>query len=257
MSIQSEITQLNTNLDNCYAVCEGLGATMPTNKNFDNLQDTIASITRDIDYIIHNGVLVWANPKIYLQSTDNVNTYIDTGLKSQYFSKIETSFKQVNAGICCFLGARDASLVNEIDIRYLYQTTGVNRYKFAINDTSQNYDFIEDYSKRKVVYENGEFFLDGTKVADGFSDTPFTGTYNVALFGMNTTGGIQSAAKKACRLYNVKLYIAGTLVRHFVPVPQGMVIGETTIASNGMFDIANQQFYPCSGAGTLTYGKDE
>ena len=74
---------------------------------------------------------------------------------------------------------------------------------------------------------------------------------------MNTVGGIQGAAKKACRLYNVKLYIAGTLVRHFVPVPQGMVIGETTIASNGMFDIANQQFYPCSGAGTLTYGKDE
>lgn len=45
MTIASEITKLNTNLSASYAAAEVKGATLPTNQNFDNLADTIGSIS--------------------------------------------------------------------------------------------------------------------------------------------------------------------------------------------------------------------
>ena len=44
MSVASEITKLNTNMLNCYNEAEAKEATMPQNKNMDNLPSTIASI---------------------------------------------------------------------------------------------------------------------------------------------------------------------------------------------------------------------
>lgn len=45
MTIASEITKLNTNLTNSYTACNNKGATMPANRNFDNLATCISSIT--------------------------------------------------------------------------------------------------------------------------------------------------------------------------------------------------------------------
>lgn len=45
MTIVSEITKLQNNLSDSYTACQGKGATMPANQNFDNLADTIDSIT--------------------------------------------------------------------------------------------------------------------------------------------------------------------------------------------------------------------
>ena len=59
------------------------------------------------------------------------------------------------------------------------------------------------------------------------------------------------------KLYYAQFFEDGTLIRHFVPVPQGLVIGNYTVPSNGMFDIVNQQFYANQGSGTFTIGKDE
>ena len=44
MTIESEITKLNTNLTNSYTACQNKGATMPANQNFDNLASTISAI---------------------------------------------------------------------------------------------------------------------------------------------------------------------------------------------------------------------
>lgn len=44
MTIESEITKLNTNLTNSYTACQNKGATMPANQNFDNLATCISSI---------------------------------------------------------------------------------------------------------------------------------------------------------------------------------------------------------------------
>lgn len=44
MSIETELTKLQTNLSNAYTSCESKGATMPSSQNFDNLATTIDSI---------------------------------------------------------------------------------------------------------------------------------------------------------------------------------------------------------------------
>ena len=48
-----------------------------------------------------------------------------------------------------------------------------------------------------------------------------------------------------------------TLIRHFVPVPTGLVIGNYTVPENGMFDIVTQTFYANPGAGNFQYGKEQ
>lgn len=44
MSIETELTKLQTNLSNAYTSCESKGATLPSSQNFDNLSTTIDSI---------------------------------------------------------------------------------------------------------------------------------------------------------------------------------------------------------------------
>lgn len=45
MTIASEITKLQNNLSDSYTACQGKGATMPTDQNFDNLATCISSIS--------------------------------------------------------------------------------------------------------------------------------------------------------------------------------------------------------------------
>lgn len=206
------------------------------------------------NYIIKDGRLTWANPNIYLQSTDNSDTYIDSGLKSQTFSKIECDFQRVSDGISCFFGGRQAANNNETDWRYIIDSY---RYKFVNGSTTYNaYNQASNFNKHKMVYENGSVFLDGTEIISNIQQISFEGTRNIYLFANNNNGAVQTEAKKACKLYNVKFYVDGTLVRHFVPVPSGLVIGDFTCPSDGMFDIVEQQFYANASTGTFTYGKD-
>lgn len=55
MSIQSEITRINTNIANAYSAVQTMGGTLPATQNSANLPAAIASITNGItvgsDYI--------------------------------------------------------------------------------------------------------------------------------------------------------------------------------------------------------------
>lgn len=255
MSIQSEITQLNTNLDNCYAVCEGLGATMPADKNFDNLEDTIASIVRDVDYIINNGSLVWANPKIYL--SNDASNYIDTGLLLSNNSKIRcvcalsasaitadhgwraAGSAYTNAGFGIGTGSSDQN-----PLYYYYTGSGQALSGYNMKDTN----------KHTLILDKNKAYFDGTLVR----------TYTEATFqntGTNTAGIFSRRQSENKDYWNGKIYSCefwenNTLTGHFVPVPQGLVIGNYTCPSNGMFDIVSQTFFANQGSGTFTYGKD-
>ena len=61
----------------------------------------------------------------------------------------------------------------------------------------------------------------------------------------------------AQKVKQCKIWQNNVLVKHLVPVPQGLVIGSYTVLSNGMFDIVNQQFYANQGTGAFTIGRDE
>ena len=62
---------------------------------------------------------------------------------------------------------------------------------------------------------------------------------------------------RTMRWYNVQIYNNSVLLRHFIPVPAGMVIGNYTVPSNGMWDIVEQRFYRNYGTGDFIYGVDE
>ena len=58
-------------------------------------------------------------------------------------------------------------------------------------------------------------------------------------------------------MYYAKIWDNDTLVRHFVPVPCGLQIGDFVVPSNGMWDIVEQKFYGNMGTGDFIYGVDE
>ena len=61
----------------------------------------------------------------------------------------------------------------------------------------------------------------------------------------------------AMYIYSTKIYEDDVLVRHFVPVPCGLKIGDFVVPSNGMWDIVEQKFYGNIGTGDFIYGVDE
>ncbi|MBR3815140.1 MAG: hypothetical protein IKJ27_00265 [Clostridia bacterium] len=49
MSVQSEINRINQNVANTYTSLSGLGATVPSSKNSDNLPATVNSLNGKLD----------------------------------------------------------------------------------------------------------------------------------------------------------------------------------------------------------------
>ena len=92
----------------------------------------------------------------------------------------------------------------------------------------------------------------------------YTGILPIIIFGAmlsthsdNTIYINTYSANKNMYVYDVKIYEDDTLVRHFVPVPCGLKIGDYTVPQNGMWDIIEQKFYGNSGTGEFLYGSDE
>ena len=59
------------------------------------------------------------------------------------------------------------------------------------------------------------------------------------------------------RIYYFKIWQDDVLVRHFVPVPCGLRIGDFVVPENGMWDIVEQKVYGNMGTGDFVYGIDE
>ena len=209
------------------------------------------------DYLIFRGKLVWADPKIYLQSGNY--SYIDTGFKAQDFSKIECTYQLVGTGnFISIFGGRNGSSDKELDFRKLYSEANP-RWRFGYNSNAYYYSVSADYNwqdKYTMRYENGAVYLNDTAIITGISQTSFTGDYNVFLFGCNSGGSLHGAGYGTQKIYRARFWANDVLVRDFVPVPSGLVIGNTTISANGMFDMVTQTPYYNVGTGSFTYGKD-
>lgn len=83
MSIQTEIDRINTSVAAAYAVLEGLGATMPTDRTVDYLAATAATIQKGTNPIQRNISLTvsgWAD-NLQTVSVDSVtaNSVVFTG----------------------------------------------------------------------------------------------------------------------------------------------------------------------------------
>lgn len=208
------------------------------------------------DYIIYKGRLIKANPNIYLQSSGT--QYINTGFTANTNTGIETKYSitdnQMLFGSRVYFSKRAFNFFREnanggrFDYNNAsYITTNTGSWKLYAEG------FFSSYPKEDTYYFQTKSNNDETIYATT-PLTEFTTPGNLFLFACNNNGTV--GALSTSKIYYFKIYDNGTLVRHFVPVPQSLVIGNFTCPSNGMFDIINQQFYGNAGTEDFAYGKD-
>ena len=209
------------------------------------------------DYVIVDDKLVWANSNIYLQSsgTQRINTNFNANQDTQVKMKVSTS--TIGSNQSFFVG-RNAAKVNTFAAWVLKDNSNVifrNDYNTSQNKTTCNITANTIYN---IDFDKNKFYVNDTLYTTATYGT-FQCTYPIILGASTryTASDTNYGNYLQGKIYNCQIYDNGTLVRHFVPVPTGMVIGSFTVPSNGMFDIVNQQFYANQGTGTFTYGKDE
>ena len=244
--------------------------------------DVIEPFTDTTNYTYdENGRLIAANCNIYLESTGT--QYIDTlhvpTLVTR--SELEIRFSDVNKksdGFAGFFGIVD-----------YYDTK--SSYELNFGSPGQYYNIYpwlcaysgeggpswcnipqwrpltitveEKTTKQLVVLDSKNNLLqygNQTKVLQGRKTTE---KESVILFGTRSTDKYNNKKLRsyqqtdAMYIYSTKIYEDDVLVRHFVPVPCGLQIGDFVVPSNGMWDIVEQKFYGNMGSGDFIYGVDE
>lgn len=204
------------------------------------------------DYTIYNGRLIGVNHNIYLRSSGT--QYIDSGIYATGNTTFEIKYDATSESGTIF-GSRTSSSSSD---RFMLFKSDNNRF-----DYDNAYGMINSFSKAIMKTEilNDSYSATATNFASGTtrnastSLSVFTTPKTLKIYAGDTNGTISSYV--SAKIYYFKIYEEGVLIRHFVPVPENLVIGNFTCPSNGMFDIVNQQFYANLGTGDFIYGKDE
>lgn len=203
------------------------------------------------DYTIYNGRLIKVNTDIYLQSSGT--QYIDTGVYGSGNTTLDFKFDMsATTNSSMLFGSRQAYWNRSFIIfaPIVYRFDYGNNCPGNITSKARFLTEIDDNNYNCTLYN-----FDGTIYDTLTSELKtFTTPDTLKLYAGSTAGVLSDLA--SAKVYYLKIYEEDVLVRHFVPVPQDLVIGNFTCPSNGMFDIVNQQFYANQGTGTFDYGKD-
>jgi len=204
------------------------------------------------NYIIKDGKLTWANPNLYLQSSGT--QYIDADVYGSGSTTFNIKYTSVgNSGV--ILGSRTSSNSND---RLMLLHSDSNRF-----DYNGKYRLVSSFSDAlfETSISEGQYIVKAISLTNGAINSgsieikTFTTPTTIKLYAGDNNGTILDYWSG--KIYFCKIYDGnGSLVRHFVPVPENLVIGNFTCPSNGMFDIVNQQFYGNEGTGDFTFGKD-
>lgn len=210
---------------------------------------TYSACNIDGDYCIVNGNLYWADPDLYL--TSGQSQYINTGVVPDLNTAIEIEMADRSSLTYSLFGVKTGTFATT-DTGFGIFLTGGN-FGFFRNGTSMA-AIPKDNNYHVYYLSNTEASVDGVSYNFSPATEPISGQYPMYMFGTNHNG---SANDKPISVKYLKIWSGNTLVRHFVPVPTGLVIGNFTVPSNGMFDIVNQTFYANGGIGNFTYGKTQ
>ena len=226
--------------------------------------DNTKNITKyycDSDYVIKDGKLVWADPMIYLEATGT--QYINTGIitNSNYTYETKVKFVKLASGDTnnTLISNNTYNVGDDGRIGCMYRSN-VNNTKcfvynyYTVTATSWvEYDYDVSYTLKTVKDSSNTYFY----INDTLDKTNPLETLTTAQNPLYFWTGAFAGESALGKIFNIKLFDENkALVGHFVPVPAGLIIGNFTVPSNGMFDIVNQQFYANQGTGEFTYGKD-
>lgn len=236
MSIATELSNYQTFLTDAYNKCEDKGATMPQNKNLQNLTTCIDSILPyiELDYIETTGT-----------------QHIDTGFKPNSNTKVEvkTYYKRgTSSNIGMFLyGSRNGN--TEMFGAYIDASTDLShgdrveaRYGTQFGTRLQ----MSNAAQHIFLQDKNKFILDGSATITVTANT-FQASYNMYIFGVNAAGTASTLAVSGNRIYYMKIYDNDTLVRDFIPV-----IDRSGVVC--LYDKVTKTFFYNAGTGTFNYG---
>lgn len=201
--------------------------------------------------------LTWANPNIYLQSTGT--QYIDTGViaDNETGVSIKSSFIENNYSDNIVVGSRNNNQNTRFSIDYDWSnmgniTIGYNNY-YTTSFSSVGLTTPGQTCIITLNFENDRSAKVNNILCKDLSDITLTQqTGSLYMFKWNYSSEYPYKGK----IYNLQISQGNNIIKNFVPVPQGLVIGNYTVPSNGMFDIVNQDFYANAGTGNFTYGSN-
>ena len=235
------------------------------------------------DYIIEDGKLVWANPNVYLNFPGGYSSYgktiCNTGL---FFDEIggiyfKTGFIPPNEASNYIGSYNDDQNPNIATYCYCVYSTkadgtvndffnlSVSFFGVRLVDGTAKSGSLEEFNRRKNALGKGwECKLTRTDSTSWVMDGVFTKNklytglknHHVSIYiGSSFNKYGQATGYPTFRkVYEYKFWdLNQNLIRHFVPVPTGLKIGDYTVPSNGMWDIVEQKFYGNSGTGEFTY----
>ena len=222
-----------------------------------------------------NGRLIGANENIYLKGTGT--QYIDTLYLPTLITRSEMEIKfseneYKTSGGECFFGSNDKK--NKSNYSMNFGTGSAQVYQIYVwpciyRDPSwctiRNLNINKKLktTKQLVVFDTKNNIAKYGTISTELQGRNAVGSAALLLFGIrsikeNGTESISVYSRdNAMYIYSTKIYEDDTLVRHFVPVPCGLQIGDFVVPSNGMWDIVEQKFYGNMGTGDFIYGIDE
>jgi len=213
------------------------------------------------NYIIEDGKLVWANPNIYLEGATGIReAYLKSGViptnNTTFEIKCKNNEQTQNTYPWFFDGGAANSSTNALGMAYGRNNSILNVFAASTYFSFQNTSSSDIYNVKTSI-SGSDYIVDLngtsiTKTNTTFTDTPA----EIIIFGIGLSTGPYIGETSENYIYYLKFFENNVLIRHFVPVPTGLKIGNFTVPSNGMFDIVNQQFYANQGTGKFTYGWD-
>lgn len=208
--------------------------------------------TVDLYEFDENANLIGANPCLCLESTGT--QYIDTGFMPNQDTRIVATVYQKYLMGANIFGERRAYADKSFMVICTNEKVYRDDYNRSLVTGAQcrtNEKILIDKNKNITTFFDMNF-VNIFQVSHSYSD--FQASYSVLLFGVNTS--VIGISPQGFRFYEVYIYDNDVLVRHFVPVPAGLIIGDYVVPSNGMWDIVEQKFYGNSGTGNFIYGID-
>lgn len=191
--------------------------------------------------------LYWADPNLYLESKNT--QYINTLWVPTVNTAVEIVMADTSDLTYSLFGVKNGVLSQNSGFGILLENGkfGFFRNKHSIEAIPKDNNFHYYY------LSNTDAILDDTHYDFPSADEPINISRPMFAFGFNHVG---AAYDKAMRIKYIKIYESGTLVRHLVPVTSGLVIGNYTVPSDGMWDIVGQVFYGNSGTGSFSVSRD-
>ncbi|MDW2995938.1 MAG: hypothetical protein R8M71_03185 [Alphaproteobacteria bacterium] len=230
---------------------------MTTLVGFTNLNSNLHIKHNNVIYLVHDDGL-YNNINIayntYLEATGV--EYINTEFIPSQNTTIEVTVMPTSAnGYSWFFGNIDRTTLGK---RSCFGLAQFNGYLYSeISGTNTQYTPMLNNTKYTFTFTSSDIHLDNSVIPTGANKESYTpATFPMYLFANNNGTGTYDQRFKG-RIYDFKIYEAGELVRHFVPVHLGTHIGNFIVPSNGMWDQIEQRFYENIGTGSFIYGIEQ